>query len=243
MHPLICKIGPFTIYSYGVALICAFLVSSFLAQEKAKTIGISSEIIFNLSLMVLIFGIIGSRLLYIIFNFDYYIKNPQEIIKLWHGGLSWFGGFFLGSIAAIIYIRKKGLSVYKTLDLLIPFLALGQSIGRIGCLLNGCCYGKESSWGLYFPVHGRLLIPTQIFSSLSLLFIFIILRIFQERPHKDGEVFFAYLTFYSTKRFLIEFWRADNKIMVFGLTYFQIISVIILFLSVWKLILLRRSRV
>jgi phosphatidylglycerol:prolipoprotein diacylglycerol transferase len=224
-------------------LVIAFLVSSYLAKEKARSIAVNPEIIFNLSFIALIFGIIGSRLLYVIFNLDYYVNNPLEIIKLWHGGLSWFGGVFLGSVVAIIYIRKNKLSVYRTLDLLMPFLALGQSIGRIGCLLNGCCYGKESTWGLYFPVHNRVLIPTQIFSSLALLVIFLILRIMQDRIHKDAEILFTYLILYSVKRFLIEFWRRDNEIAMLGLTYFQIISLVILFISAYKLILIKRSRV
>lgn len=243
MFPLICQFGPFSIYSYGVMFVSAFLVSLYLAKKKAKTININDEIIFNLWFIVLVSGIIGSRLLYVFSNFDYYITDPLEIIKLWHGGLSWFGGFFLGASVAIIYIKRNRLPIYKTLDLLIPFLALGQSIGRIGCLLNGCCYGKESSWGLYFSAQGKILIPTQLFSSLALMSIFILLRFIQERPHKAGEVFFIYLILYSIKRFLIEFWRAEHKIVLFGLTSFQIISVIILFLSVLRIILIRRSNI
>lgn len=242
MHPLICQIGPFSVYSYGAMLVLAFLVSSYLAQEKAKTIGINPEAIFNLSFIALISGIIGSRLFYVILHFGQYLENPLGIIKIWEGGLSWFGGLFFGLIAATVYIRRKGLAVYRVLDLLVPFLALGQSIGRIGCFLNGCCYGVQAKWGLYFPVHERILIPTQIFSSLALLLIFIILRFLQERPHQAGEVLFIYLILYSLKRFFIEFWRADNQIVIFGLTYFQIISVFIFFVSLWKIYTLRYSR-
>jgi len=229
MHPLICKVGPFAIYSYGVMLAFAFLVSSYLAKKKAQTVGINPEIIFNLAFIAFIFGIIGGRLLYVIFNFDYYIDNLSEIFKLWHGGLSWFGGLFLGSVAGIVYINRKGLSVYKVLDVIVPFVALGQAIGRIGCFLNGCCYGVLG------------FIPIQIFSSLLLLIIFIILGFLQERPHKAGEILFLYLILYSIKRFFVEFWRADNKILMFGLTYFQIIAIAIFFFSVWKLLSLKRS--
>jgi len=229
MHPLICKVGPFAIYSYGVMLAFAFLVSSYLAKKKAQTVGINPEIIFNLAFIAFIFGIIGGRLLYVIFNFDYYIDNLSEIFKLWHGGLSWFGGLFLGSVAGIVYINRKGLCVYKVLDVIVPFVALGQAIGRIGCFLNGCCYGVLG------------FIPIQIFSSLLLLIIFIILGFLQERPHKAGEILFLYLILYSIKRFFVEFWRADNKILMFGLTYFQIIAIAIFFFSVWKLLSLKRS--
>jgi phosphatidylglycerol:prolipoprotein diacylglycerol transferase len=241
MYPTICRIGPLSIYSYGAMLAAAFLAASWLAREKAKTAGMNPELIFNLSFTALIAGVIGSRLLYVVLRAGYYLENPWEIFQIWQGGLSWFGGLGLGVIAAVLYIRKNRLPVYATFDLLVPFLALGQSIGRIGCLLNGCCYGREAGWGLYFPVHSRILIPTQVFSSLALLFLFLILRALLERPHKDGQVLFTYLFLYSVGRFIIEFWRADNPIVAFGLTSFQLISIAVLFFSLWKLLHISRA--
>ena len=157
------------------------------------------------------------------------------------GGLSWFGGLILGFLSGTVYLKKKKLSVYRILDLMSPFVALGQAIGRIGCLLNGCCFGKISKFGLYFPVHKLVLIPTQICSSLALVFIFIILRFLQDRPHKEGEIFFAYLLFYSIKRFFIEFWRADNEIILFGLTLFQLMSIAVFCLAIWEILLIKRD--
>ncbi|MDP3731742.1 MAG: prolipoprotein diacylglyceryl transferase [Candidatus Omnitrophota bacterium] len=240
MYPTICKIGPFTIYSYGLMLAIAFLVSSTLAVLQAKIEKMNPDTIFNFSFIVFISGIIGARTLYIIENIAYYLKNPLEIMMLALGGLSWFGGLMLGLILGTIYLKKKKLSIYMTLDLVIPFVALGQAIGRIGCLLNGCCFGKISKFGIYFPVHKLFLIPTQIYSSLALIFIFIILRFIQERPHKEGEIFFAYLILYSIKRFSIEFWRADNETILFGLTLFQLISIAIFSLSVLKLLTIKK---
>lgn len=240
MYPIICKIGPFTVYSYGLMLAIAFMVSLYLLSLKAKELDFDLSKIHNLAFIFLFFGIIGARLLYVILNFDYYIGNLREAIMLHRGGLSWFGALFLGSAAGIIYINKKGLSVYRTLDLIIPFVALGQAIGRIGCLLNGCCYGRPSSVGLYFAVHNLVLIPTQAYSSISLIVIFLILRITQDRPHKDGEVIFTYLMLYSIMRFLIEFWRAEHARFVFGLTIFQMISIVIFLLSIWKLLIIKR---
>jgi phosphatidylglycerol:prolipoprotein diacylglycerol transferase len=103
-------------------------------------------------------------------------------------------------------------------DLLSPFVALGQAIGRLGCLLNGCC-------------GGRTVISLQIYSSFILILIFIVLRFLQEKPHKEGEVFFAYLILYSLKRFCIEFWRADYKSVFAGLTLFQLISAVVLLIG------------
>ncbi len=242
MFPIICKIGPFTIFSYGFMLAAAFLAGSILAVFQAKKQGINPDIIFNLCFTVFVSGIIGARILYVTENIAYYLRNPLEIIMLQRGGLSWFGGLLSGFLSGIIYLKKKNLSVYEALDLLSPFVALGQAIGRVGCLLNGCCFGKTSKFGLYFPSQETTLIPTQLYSSLALVFIFIILRFLQNRPHKTGEIFFTYLILYSVKRFFIEFWRADNKIIIMGLTLFQFISILVFSLSVWKLLLIKKSK-
>lgn len=242
MYPVICEIGPFTLYSYGLMLVLAFLTTATLAKFQARKENINPEIIFNLSFLSFISGIIGARLLYVIENMGYYVRNPMEIIMLQHGGLSWFGGLIFGVFFSIVYLKRNKLSLYKIFDLVIPFVALAQAIGRIGCLLNGCCFGKISRFGLYFDVYQSVLIPTQIYSSLILIFIFIILRFIQERPHREGEILFSYLLLYSIKRFFIEFWRGDNEIIFLGMTLFQIISIAVFCLSFIKLALIKKSK-
>lgn len=229
MHPVICTIGQFRVYSYGLMLAIAFLVCSTLASIEAKKQNISPDTIFNFSFVALIFGILGARFFYVMENTNYYLKNPIEIIMLHLGGLSWFGGLLLGIFSSVLYLKKKKLPVYKIFDLIAPFIALAQAIGRIGCLLNGCCYG-------------RTVIPIQIYSSFILVLIFIILRSLQEKPHKDGQIFFAYLLLYSIKRFFIEFWRVDNPIFLFGLTLFQIISIVLFCFSALKLVLFLKPK-
>ena len=242
MHPEICQIGPFTIYSYGLMLALAFSVAAYLAGRQAKRQNINPDSIFNLAFIILVSGIIGARIFYILENLTYYLKHPWEMLMLQHGGLSWFGGLGLALICGIIYLRKRELAVYKTLDLLAPFVALAQGIGRIGCLLNGCCYGKVSKFGLYFAVHQAVLIPTQLYSSLALVAVFISLRFLQDRPHQDGQIFFLYLFLYSLQRFCIEFWRADNPVIFLGLTLFQLISAAVFLSSLFKLISLKESQ-
>lgn len=223
-------------------LVIAFIVSSILAVLQAKRSNINPEIIFNLSFLLFVSGVVGARILYIIENINYYARNPFEMIMLQHGGLSWFGGLIVGVIFGIAYLKKKKLSVYKIFDSVIPFVALAQGIGRIGCLLNGCCFGRENlKFGLYFDIHKLVLIPTQLYSSLVLIFIFIVLRFLQDRPHREGEILFTYLLLYSAKRFFIEFWRADNERILFGLSLFQAVSIVIFILAALKLILIKRS--
>ncbi len=231
MYPEICKIGPFTVYSYGLMLAISFAVSTALAVRAAKRKNFNPDTIFNFAFIIFVSGLAGARIFYVAENIGYYLKNPLEIIMLQRGGLSWFGGLILAVYVGIAYLKKKNLLVYKVLDLIAPFVALAQGIGRIGCLLNGCCFGKESS-----PV------PIQIYSSLLLIFIFIILRLLQDRPHRDGQIFYTYLLLYSIKRFFIEFWRADNEIIALGLTLFQLISIAIFCLSIVKLAAIIKSK-
>ncbi|MDD5156238.1 MAG: prolipoprotein diacylglyceryl transferase [Candidatus Omnitrophica bacterium] len=241
MHPVICTWGPFSIYSYGMMLAIAFVVGSALAAMEAGRRNIEPDIIFNLCFVIAISGVIGARIFYVATNLGEYLRDPLEIFMLQHGGLSWFGGLMLGAAAGIAYVRHKKLPLLKILDLMSPFVALAQSIGRIGCLLNGCCFGRESAYGLYFPVHDKVLIPTQMYSSLFLVFLFIILRILQDRPHKQGYVFFSYLALYSVGRFFIEFWRADNPAVIFNLTLFQVLSIVLFCIALFGFLSLKKS--
>ena len=242
MFPVICKIGPITFYSYGLLLAIAVVASSILASMRARVTDINPEIIFNLCFLSFIFGIMGARIFYIIENFHYYFKNPLEIIMLQHGGLSWYGGLAAGIIFAVLYIKKRNLALYKILDLISPFLALGQAIGRIGCLLNGCCFGSVYISGLYFGAHNSISIPIQIISSGILILIFVLLRLFQNKPHREGQIFFLYLLLYSLKRFFVEFWREDNPIIFAGFTLFQLISLAIFVFSAAKLFSLTKIK-
>ncbi len=243
MHPEICQIGPLTIYSYGFMLAIAFAVSAFLLIQQAKKQGIPSDAIFNLAFIVFIAGVMGARLFYVVENFPHYLKNPLEIIMLQYGGLAWFGGLTAGAVAGVLYIRKKKMPILAVMDLMAPFVALGQSIGRVGCLLNGCCYGKAAAVGLYFPVHQFILTPVQIYSSILLLVIFVILRFLQERPHPEGQILYVYLLLYSIKRFFIEFWRADNQVIFLRLTLFQVLSILMFAGALIQIVLIKIRKV
>lgn len=241
MHPIICAIGPFTVYSYGLMLALAFITGQYLAVRQAKQEGLEPEKIFNFLFLCVIFGIAGARIFYVVENLRYYLANPIEVIMLQHGGLSWFGGLILGVASGLLYLKKHDMPVYRTLDLVAPFLALAQAIGRIGCFLNGCCYGKPSDWCCYLPARGEVLIPIQAYSGILLALIFIALRFLQDRPHRLGEIFFTYLLLYSVKRFFIEFWRGDNPVVLWGLTLFQVLSIVVFFLALSKLILIKKK--
>ena len=242
MYPVICKIGFLTVYSYGLMLAIAFLTGAYLASRRARVVNLDPDTVFNLCFLVFISGIVGARLFYVGYHLSDYLKNPLEILMLQQGGLSWFGGLIAGTTAAIFYLKRKRLSVAKVLDHIAPYIVLAQAIGRLGCFLNGCCFGKASTLGVYFPVHEAVLIPTQLYSSLALVAIFMVLRFLRERPHRDGEIFWIYILLYCVKRFVIEFFRVDNPALIFGLTIFHFLSIAGIIVSVTGLILIKRAK-
>lgn len=219
-----------------------FIVALNLALRQAKHEKISAETIGGLCFTALISGIVGARILYVLSDLELFIRHPLEIFMLQHGGLSWFGGLILGTSCGIIYLRIKKFPVMVALDLVVPFLALAQAIGRIGCLFNGCCLGKPSQFGIYFDGLDAVLIPTQIYSSMLLVGIFVFLRFIQDIPgKKTGTVFFAYLILYSVKRFFIEYFRADNPLVIGGLTLFQLMSILAFVAGLAGLLIIRKK--
>ncbi|MBI5186367.1 MAG: prolipoprotein diacylglyceryl transferase [Nitrospinae bacterium] len=243
MHPILFHLGPATIYSYGVAIAAAFFVGITLASKRAKKEGLDPNKIIDLCFYILIAAIVGSRLLYVGINISYFIKNPLDIFKLWQGGLVFYGGLIGAVIVAVLYLKKKRLPVWRVADLLAPSLALGQSIGRLGCFLAGCCYGKptEGHWGVTFsdpdslaPLHVSLH-PTQLYSSFLDLAIFFALLYIQKIKKFQGQVFWTYLFLYSTGRFIIEFFRGDKRGFVFEgiLSTSQFIGIFMFALSIF----------
>lgn len=228
MHPIIAKFGPITIYSYGLLVAAGFIIATLLASRQAVKFGIPQDKIVNLSLAVLISGVIGARIFYVLLNLKDYMLNPLEIIMITHGGLVFYGGAIFAFLAGAIYIKKSGLSILNTGDLIAPYIALGHSIGRIGCLLNGCCFGKPASGplGVVFQ-DGIVRIPTQIYSSLYLLALYMFLRACLRYRRFKGQVFFLYLSLYAVGRVFIENLRGDNIPAIFNLTFSQVVSIVI----------------
>lgn len=234
MHPILFQIGNFKIYSYGAMVASGFLIAVYLASREARQSGIAPQKIFDLGLYALIAGIIGARALHVLLDFEYYANYPLEIILITKGGLAFQGGLVTGIIGAWLFIKRNGMPLWKTADIFVPYVALGQAIGRIGCLLNGCCYGKPtiSSIGIHLPGHIFPVHPTQLYSSLFLLSAFLALRQIYRKRIFDGAVFFSYLIIFSAGRFFIDFYRGDLRGVLFGLTTSQLISILIILLSI-----------
>lgn len=221
MYPVIVQLGPLTIYSYGLVLAVAVIVCTFLLSRDARGKGINPEMVFDLVFWTVLAGIAGARLFYIILNWEFFRQNLLEMVMIQKGGLSWQGGLIFGGLAGAGFIRRKKLPLREMLDLAAPYVALGQSIGRIGCFFNGCCYGKEVSWGIFFPVHHAHLHPTQLYSALGLFVIFVILKYYRRVSPFQGSIFLLYIVLASAERFGVEFFRGDHQEFFWGLSIYQ----------------------
>ncbi|MFH0941207.1 MAG: prolipoprotein diacylglyceryl transferase [Candidatus Omnitrophota bacterium] len=240
MLPILYKCPFFTVYTYGVFVALAFLVSSSLLIKEARTRKLNENTIYELCIFLLISGIISARLFYVFLNWGEFKANLIEIVMLQHGGLVWFGGLIGAVISGVVFIRSKKMPLFSTLDLFAPYVILGQAIGRIGCFFNGCCYGVESKWGIYFPVHHATLFPAQLLDCLTLIIVFIVLR--SMRARRTGVIFSYYLMLASLQRFLMEYARNDPRPFYFNLSIFQWISLGLFFCgSVLYLILIPRG--
>ena len=240
MHPILFQIGPLTIYTYGAMLALAVVACSLLLYREAKAASLNPEIILDLVFWVAVLGIIGSRVFFVLLNVSYFWEHPLEIVMVHHGGLAWQGGLVFGVVVGLSFIRLKKLPFWKTVDLVVPSVALGQAIGRIGCFFNGCCYGRETPFGIYFPVHQAYLHPTQLYAAISLLTIFLLLKTYQRVPHKQGNIFFVYLLLASLQRFIIQFLRADYDPLFWGIGIFQFVNLLIFFLAIYGMLRLNR---
>lgn len=235
MYPILVRIYGIPIYSYGFFLALAFFICLVLIMRRALSAGIAPHHILDLGIYLIISGIIGARLFYVLTDPDYYILRPLEIFFLNKGGLVYYGGFVTALITGIIFIKRRKLPVLKIADLVVAFLPLGQAIGRVGCFLNGCCYGKTTSsvFGIRFPPYsfaagefgtGHHVYPVQIYSSAVDIFIFLVLMIRMKYKRFDGQIVIYYMFLYGTARFLLEFLRADNPAVFYGFNVPQLIS-------------------
>lgn len=233
MHPEFIKIGNFVIYWYGVMVATGIFIGSFLFQKFAINEGYSEKITSRMIFWMVFWAIIGARSLHILVHIPYYYRHPFEIIKIRNGGLAVEGGIVSGLFFIIIFCKINRLKIIKTLDLLSVFVPLGQAIGRIGCFLNGCCYGKKTNFifGVKFPHLPYKVHPTQLYYSFSYLILFYFLFLLYKKKVKEGIIFSTYLISFALIRYLIDFLRGDLKNTFLSLYPTQIIAIPIFFLG------------
>lgn len=249
MCPDLFSIGPVTLHTYGLFVALGFLAGIFTAVKLGKSVGISSNKVLDMGFIIILSGLIGSRIVYIIINFSYYLSNPLDIFKLWQGGLVFSGGLVAVIIVLLLYTRHHKYNIWTIGDLWAPAAAVGQSIGRIGCFFAGCCYGKPTDipWAVTFsnpksiatlniPLH-----PTQLYSSLSSFIIFIILIVLHSKKKFEGQVFLWFLILHSTARLFLERFRGDSRgvILTKDFSMTQLIAILILISAVISLFIFK----
>ena len=242
MLPRLFHLGNFSLPTYGLLVSIGVLLGLWVSVRNSEKQGIDPEHAWNLGILVVLCGIVGAKILYIVNDWGYYTAHPGEIFSfatLQAGGV-FSGGFIGASVAAVWYMRKHHMPALATWDAFVPGLALGHAIGRVGCFAAGCCYGKPTThfWGVTFtnplartwvgtPL-GVALEPTQLFeSAVELANFFVLMWLFKHKKF-DGQVLGAYLFLYGIARFFLEYLRDDpGRGSVFGglMTGTQLIAI------------------
>jgi len=247
MIPTLFSIGSFTLHSYGVMVALAFSVAIYLARRQAIREGIQSEIFLDMSLWVIVGGILGARTLYVIVSWEQFTDHWLDVFKLWQGGLVFYGGLIGALLAVLLYCRKHKFAIWKLFDICAPYAALGHALGRIGCFLNGCCYGKvNATWGVVFPALNDSMphLPTQLYESLADFLIFTGLVIFRKFKRFEGQLLWLYIMVYALVRFGLEFLRGDEIRGTIGISWLhtsQLIALILFVVSAGMLGILGRG--
>ena len=220
MHKIAFELGGLTLYWYGVLVAAGFLAGLWTASRRGLRERIPPEAIIDLSPWLIGGAIIGARTLYVISYWrEYFVAKPiWEVLMVRHGGLVFYGGLIGAALTTIAYARVKRLSLWKIADVLAPSIALGHAFGRVGCLMNGCCYGRPTNlpWGICFPptheTGGVPVHPTEIYEAVLNLALYAALAWAYRRKKFDGQIFATYLVSYALLRAFVEMFRGDYAV-------------------------------
>lgn len=233
MYPEIFRIGSLTIHSYGLMIALGILVAAVGIYREAPREGLNADHVLEGVIVAAFSGLIGARILYVALNWDYYSTRPFSAFFTQFEGLSFYGGLFAGVAALFLWTRWRRIGFLKLADLFAPYLALGYGFGRIGCFLNGCCYGLESNlpWALPVSMADDVLRhPVQLYALLGALIIFIVLKLLRPIRPFVGFLLVSLFALYGLLRFITEFFRYGEAVLL-GLTSAQLFSLALIFFS------------
>jgi phosphatidylglycerol---prolipoprotein diacylglyceryl transferase len=254
MHPILFEVGNWPVYSYGVLLALAYLAGLQLAVVRARRAGLDSARIMDLGIYLIIAALVGAKLMLIVVDFSYFRDHPKELLSLARVGGVFYGGLIFALLAGLWLVRRYKLPVWSAADMYAPGVALGHIIGRLGCLLAGCCYGRATDlpWGITFssPVAaasagtplGIPLHPTQIYDAGAELLILVFLLWFERRGNPyPGRTWWMYMLLYAIARFIVEIFRADDRGIILGFSTSQFVSLLLAPIAVVMLLRLKRA--
>jgi phosphatidylglycerol:prolipoprotein diacylglycerol transferase len=256
MHPLLFEVGAFPVYTYGVLLACAYLGGLWFAVRRARARGLNPDRVMDLGIWIIASALVGAKLLLLVVDFDYYWQHPGDLLNVVRSAGVFYGGLIVAVLVAIWYMRRVKLPLWTTADAFAPGIALGHVVGRLGCFMAGCCWGKPTdvAWGITFtnplaaanvgtPL-GVALHPTQLYEAAAELIILIALLATERRGRNfAGRTFWIYMLAYAVSRFIIEIYRGDPRGSIGVLSTSQLISVILVPVSIFMLVRLARSNV
>ena len=257
MHPVFLKIGSFELASYGLMTALGYAAAACYLLPRLKKINLDKDTFWNLIFIAFMGALVGSKLLYIVVSWpqlgETLAEKMTNIVRDFRYGFVFFGGMIASVGALVYYMKKKDLPILKTSDFLIVGLPLGHALGRIGCFLAGCCYGRptELPWGVAFTdphslvapnLLGVHLHPTQLYEAVGNTLLFLLLHFSSKKAHKPGTILMEYVVCYSLMRFVIEFFRGDFRgAYVWGMSPSQWIALLAACAAGWLLIFLKKD--
>ncbi|RJX34302.1 MAG: prolipoprotein diacylglyceryl transferase [Desulfarculus sp.] len=218
MYPILFSIGPVAVHTYGVLLALGAALGLWLLGRLARLAGLDADKISSLAIWLLISGIVGARLLFVLLEPAQFLAQPWRVFFVWEGGLVFYGGLAAALVVGLWLIRRWRLPTLTVLDCAAPALALGQAVGRLGCFAAGCCYGLPWPEGwcavsfsdpLTLAPPNQELHPTQLYTSAALFIITVLLLFLWRRRRFAGQIFFAYGLLHGVARVIIEQFRGD----------------------------------
>ena len=242
MHPILFELGPLSVRTYGLLLAVSFLVGIILALRRSRARGLNQNKMINMSLLIMLSGIVGARIMYVIPHWNEFSANPLDIISPFQSsgsigltGLTMYGGLIAAVLVSILYLRMNGLSVWKACDAFAPSIALGIGISRVGCFMNGCCFGlpTESALGVVFPAFSAAgsfypdvaLHPAQLYNAVLGFGLFGLLLWLDRKPRFDGFIFAVLLISEPVTRFFVDLFRYYESSMTLGSLGGSVLSV------------------
>jgi phosphatidylglycerol:prolipoprotein diacylglycerol transferase len=226
VHPTLFEFHGVSLHMYGLLLAIAFLLGIQLFVARGRARALPEEPLHTLSLWLLVLAIVGGRTFFVLTHWSDYAADPLAIFRLWEGGLILYGGYVFAIAGGILYVRRAGMRVWRVADAAAPSMALGIGIGRLGCFMNGCCFGLPTSlpWGVQFPpgsastyvFPGVPIHPSQLYLSGAGFLLFLLLLAFDRTPRFDGWLFWTYIAIDGALRFVIDFTRYYDATSAIG---------------------------
>jgi len=237
MHPIIVTIFGVPLFAYGFMVALSFIAGLWVSARRAVRYGSTPDAVYDSAVPVLACGLAGAKIAYLVTNGAGPVANIADLVGILRGGFVYYGGVLGGALGAIWWLKRHGWPVLAFGDVCAPGMGFSLAVGRIGCFLNGCCYGRPAPWGIVFPGVGDGIprMPTQLFEAAGGIAIGVaLLFVPPPVPARRGRVFGLFLAAYSVMRFALEFLRDDPRgAPVLGLSPSQAASILGLATGIW----------